>query len=282
MPTVEEHGFAVLRRFICRGELQRLKTLVDSAASSASGVCERPNNTLLALRWNDAIVDLIVACEGRMRRLQAVLSAEDLKWISGYISIKSSHSGPLWWHQDWWCWDHPVTYRKSPVQVAVLCYLCDTTQANGALRILPGSHLRSSPIHALLPEAQSSTPEGPLHKHPAMIELAGEETIAVSAGDAVVIDYRVLHATHANSTEMRRDCVLLSFAPAWRSLPNEVKAHLVQHPAQASPEELTGASLRCAKLLPTYDGERKTLTLNRNAPPEFWITRDEGLAFGSA
>jgi len=88
-----------------------------------------------------------------LKVLRDATAGHDLKWISAYISSKEALSPPLWWHQDWWCWDHPVSYRREGVQVALLCYLTDTTIRNGALRVLPGSHLQSAPIHSILPEA---------------------------------------------------------------------------------------------------------------------------------
>ena len=102
-------------------------------------------------------------------------------------------SPPLWWHQDWWCWDHPLTYRRMAPQIAVLCYLADTNAQNGALRVLRGSHLKSAPIHAVLPEAHGHSAEGLEPGHIALSDLPGQVTLCLRAGDAVVIDYRLLH-----------------------------------------------------------------------------------------
>jgi hypothetical protein len=32
--------------------------------------------------------------------------------ISGYLSVKEPRTGALDWHQDWWCWDHPVSFEE--------------------------------------------------------------------------------------------------------------------------------------------------------------------------
>jgi hypothetical protein len=60
-------------------------------------------------------------------------------------------------------------------------------------------------------------------------------TLAVRAGDAVVIDYRLLHGTHPNRRGSRLDPT-----PAW-----------------------------AAGLLPRFDGARCDLPLNRVPPTEF-------------
>lgn len=233
--------------------------------------CTRPHNTLLPLRWNDRITQLVLMSERRVQVLGGALEADDLKWISGYVSIKDAHSRPLWWHQDWWCWDHASSYRRPAPQVATLCYLSDTDEHNGALRVLPGSHLRSAPIHALLPEAHGQAVEGLSPGHIATSDLTGQVTLCLKAGDAVAIDYRLLHGTHENSSNTRRDCILLSFTPSWRRLPDDIKAHLICHSAQPSKTEPARATTMISNLLPTFDGEPRSLPLNRNAPSEFEI-----------
>ena len=35
------------------------------------------------------------------------------KWASGYIIGKSSNSAPLYWHNDWWAWDDPISFVKA-------------------------------------------------------------------------------------------------------------------------------------------------------------------------
>jgi hypothetical protein len=85
-----------------------------------------------------------------------------------------------------------------------------------------------------------------------------------------VLDYRLLHGTHANEAPHRRDCVLLSFIPDWASLPSDLKAHLVMHSAQPGPDEaaLVGAC-GYADLLPTFRGMPASLDINRNPPATF-------------
>ncbi|MBZ5705629.1 MAG: phytanoyl-CoA dioxygenase family protein [Acidobacteriia bacterium] len=265
-------GFVVLTEFLDIHEVERIRTSVESALTlPRHPACTRPHNTLLPLRWNDDIVDLVLRFDDRVQILSDALRADDLKWISGYVSIKEAHSPALWWHQDWWCWDHPVSYRRAAPQVALLCYLTDTSVYNGALRILPGSHLKSAPIHAALPEAHGHTAEDLEPDHIAMDNLSDQVTLCLKAGDAVAIDYRLLHGTHGNPSEKRRDCIILNFAPSWKRLPDDIKAHLINHPAQPSDEEIAPASATTAKLLPSFKGARLSLPLNRNAPSSFEI-----------
>jgi hypothetical protein len=266
------NGFAVLEGFVNEVELKDLVPLVESILTSSHELaCRRPHNTLVPLRWNDPIVRLLLKSDARMQALTDAIRADDLKWISGYVSVKEAHSPPLWWHQDWWCWDHPATYQPPASQVALLCYLADTTAENGALRVLPGSHLKSTPIHAVLPEAHGVTAEELRPEHAAFSDLPGQLTLCLRAGDAVVIDYRLLHSTHGNHCDTRRDCILLSFTPCWKTLPIDIRAHLIAHPAQPSETERTSGSPALRRLLPDFSGMRRDLPLNRNAPPNFEV-----------
>jgi ectoine hydroxylase-related dioxygenase (phytanoyl-CoA dioxygenase family) len=265
-------GFVVLEEFLDRCETAQIHTLVESTLHLPSEMaCTRPHNTLLPLRWNDHIVQLLLRSERRMQALSDAAEADDLKWISGYVSIKEALSPALWWHQDWWCWDHRVSYQREAPQMAILCYSTNTSIHNGALRVLPRSHLRSTSIHALLPEAHGQGAGNLESEHVAMNDLPGQVTLSLRAGDAVAIDYRLLHGTHGNASSSRRHCILLSFTPSWRRLPEEIRAHLIDHPAQPSDNEASQTTMMISDLLPTFDGLRRSLPLNRNAPPVFQI-----------
>jgi ectoine hydroxylase-related dioxygenase (phytanoyl-CoA dioxygenase family) len=221
------------------------------------------------LRWNDPVVRLVLGSERRIARLAEALHATDLRWVSGYLSIKEPHSPALWWHQDWWCWDHPATYRPEAAQVAVLCYPGPTDESNAALRVLPGSHRASTELHAVLPEAHADEARGLPATHPAISDHPDQITLRLRAGDAVALDYRLLHGTHANTTARRRDGVILNFAPSWTALPDELRGHLIRHPALPGARERPPAWMEA--LLPHHDGSQRDLPLSREAPAAFAI-----------
>lgn len=261
-------GFVFLKGFLDARETSTVRMAVESLRLSAShGSCTRPNNTLLPLRWNEPIVRMVIGSKLRRQTLSLAVGASDLRWVSGYVSTKEPQSPPLWWHQDWWCWDHPISFRRPAAQIAVLCYLNRAESHNGALRILPRSHRASMPIHAILPEAHGQAAGGLEPEHPAMSDIDGQITVCVQEGDAIAIDYRLLHGTHANNTSSRRDCLLLSFAPSWCQLPDDIRGHLIEHPAQPTESELPCPEMQ--GLLPQFAGARRSLCLNRNAPREF-------------
>lgn len=264
-------GWLIIRRFLGDEELAFVRESLRAAAAQPRPSCmSRAGNDLTLLRWNEPSIAQVLGAPSRMQRLETSLEAGDLKWLSAYISSKAAHSPPLWWHQDWWCWDHAISYRHAATQVAVLCYLTDTSVPNGALRVLPGSHRRSVPMHAHLPEPHGDEANRLPLDHPAMSDHPDQVTLSVRAGDAVVLDYRLLHGTHANKSSLPRDCILLSFILNWRRLPEALKAHCALHPALPGKDETLAVAMSgYADLLPRFAGVPASLRVNRRAPAVF-------------
>jgi ectoine hydroxylase-related dioxygenase (phytanoyl-CoA dioxygenase family) len=139
------------------------------------------------------------------------------------------------------------------------------------MRVLPGTHRASVPLHAALPEAHARDARELDPDHVAMREHPDQRTVEVRAGDAVVTDYRLLHGTSANSSHERRDCLLLTFTPSWKDLPSDIRAHLVRNPALPRHEERPPRAEWQATLLPRFAGAPRDLPLNRIAPSEFGV-----------
>jgi ectoine hydroxylase-related dioxygenase (phytanoyl-CoA dioxygenase family) len=104
------------------------------------------------------------------------------------------------------------------------------------LRVLPGSHQETAPIHALLPDAHTHDAEGLVPTHAAMTNLGGQVAHSMKAGVAVPIDYRPLHGTHANSSGVRRECIIINFTPSWQNLPEDIGAQQIRHPGTSVSE----------------------------------------------
>jgi hypothetical protein len=267
----ESDGWCSIPTFIDAGELESARIALSEALSAPRQSCaRRPGNHLVLLRWLDRVVGCLLGSKRRIAQLRELTRAADLRWLSGYASIKPPYSPPLWWHQDWWCWNHPVSFERPAAQVAVLCYLTDTSESNGALRILPGSHRRSTSLHAALPEAHAQDVDNLPFDHPAMRDSSDQVTASVRAGDAVVLDYRLLHGTHPNGTPEQRSCILLSFFPNWRALPSELQAHCALHPALPSQDEHVSGEW-CEDLLPRYSGTPADFGVDRVPPANFCI-----------
>ena len=189
------------------------------------------------------------------------------KWWSGFVISKPPHSPPLFWHQDWWGWNHPVSYGDPvPQQVFLMYYTVDTAPGNGCLRLIPGSHLERHPMHDAVPDAHTNTlrqiddPRSPVYRN---VEEAVD--VPVRAGDLVIGDSRLLHSAHANDSAERRTVITLWYFPAFEQLPESIRAHIViERTIDTWPEE---ARSRIANLLPQYDGGAEPIAWNRVPGP---------------
>jgi hypothetical protein len=265
--TFAADGYEVLPRLLTSDETSAVAARLDGLrATRAVGVCERPNNVLVPLRWDDGAVTELLHHDELLGRVAAACRGADLRFTSAYLSLKDPASGPLWWHQDWWCWQHPVTWAAPAPQVALVCYLDDTTASSGALRVLPGSHRTSTDLHARLPAAHGAPASPPLDDA-AVADRSEQVTIEVRAGDAVLLDYRVLHGTHRHDGNAVRRALIVNFVPTWCSLPVDIRAHLISGSALPRRDEAVPPSLR--SVLPDFDGRPRDLALSRDAPASF-------------
>ncbi len=260
-------GYMILPGLLDHEALIAARAAVNAAlAGNADAGMNRIGNDLVPLRWCDPCVSLILHQPAAVGAVKDAVGGSDLRWISAYITSKAPQSPPLFWHQDWWCWDDPVSFNECAPQVAVLCYLTETSAQTGALRVLPGSHRHAHAVHQHLPDPHGAEARALPLDHMAMTDCDGQVTISLRPGDAAVIDYRLLHGTHANKAGFRRDALLLSFAPAWRLLPQALRAHIAMHPALPCPREWPSVPKELQRLLARYRGRPRSLQINRKVP----------------
>src|SRR5262249_17262717 len=139
----------------------------------------------------------------------AALGFPQPKWWSAFLLSKAPHAPALYWHQDWWAWDHPCSADPIPQQLFLMYYLTDTCVENGCLRGPPGTHRRRIPLHDELPDAHSEATYQASMDTPLFRRHREEVDVPVRAGDLVIGDARLLHAAHANQTDRRRSCLTL-------------------------------------------------------------------------
>jgi hypothetical protein len=234
----------------------------------------RFHGSMLPLDWRaEPLVRRLVAWQRTLKGL-AALGFERPRWLSGYLISKPPRAPSLWWHQDWWAWDDPATEMVAPPQMFVMFYLRDVDESSGCLRVIPGSHRRAHPLHAALPPAHSeeinSASQGVAHaSHP------DEVAVRARAGDAVVGDVRLLHATYPNDCDRRRTCLTLWYLPAYDALPGTIKSYVINHPSLPPPgwwrDRPRSVPRQMRSLLPTYDGDAAPADYERT-PTAAWIS----------
>lgn len=151
---------------------------------------------------------------------------DDFEIPKGIIILtKDPGAPPLFWHQDWYHWNDPISCAPWPQHLFMKYYLTDTTVENGCLRVLPGTHCHRIDLHDQLMEINENDvliQDGAEHKeeysvmfndHPEQVD------VCVKSGSLVLRDARLLHSVRKNITQTRRTMLLLWAARPF-SIPN--------------------------------------------------------------
>ncbi len=202
----------------------------------------------------------------------ASLGLTELCWTAGYVISKPTQSPSLFWHQDWWAWDEPESYQQQSVQLFAMYYLVDTTPENGCLRVLPGTHVRRHTLHDQLATAHTdgtyqSKELGPEHSH-----IADEVDVMVRAGDLVIGDARLLHASHANGSDRPRTVITVWYLPQVEQHSERLQRrignlHLFRS-HKVYDEWSSEAREKIRHLLPEHDGDRSEPDFQRVPGPQ--------------
>lgn len=274
-------GYCVARNWIDPQLVEQLQTWSNVALSTISDT-HRENNrsqgSLINLSDHPDFANIIG--DNKLLSLFSELGFTNPVFSSGYIISKPPNSPPLFWHQDWWGWDDPVSYTAEPSQLFIMLYLTKTTAQNGCLRVIPGSHRNRHPLHnaeAAHGEALSkvTNPSDPLYQ-----SLSDEVDVPVSPGDVVVGDARVLHGAHANQSDQERTLLTLWYHPDYNTLPAGMRARIMEifyrrgvdtdpdsSTAQVMSDWPASSRTKVQHLFPTADQTAKPHAWNREPDP---------------
>ena len=261
-------GYCVVENVLAAEMLARLRAVTDellNAQTADEREAYRSSGSMISVYMHSLFAEL-VAYPRALRALDG-LGFLRPKWSSGYVISKPPQSPPLFWHQDWWGWDDPCSYTPLPQQLFLMYYLVDTTPYNGCLRVIKGSHLHRHPLHDILPSAHGESLQRVEDAdHPAYQHYSDEVDIPVKAGDLVIGDSRLLHASHGNRSDERRTVITLWYHPFFALLPERLQAHIGRLRQRLAWSAADWE--RVAELTPTYQGEVEPLKWNRNPGPE--------------
>ena len=258
-----DEGFCVFEKILVGDFLDRVKGTTERLIAEQSKKHFEANlstGSMISV-FSDPIFAELVAHTPALKAL-ADLGYDDPKFSSGYVISKPPQSPPLFWHQDWWGWNDPVSYTELPQQVFLMYYMVDTTKENGCLRLIPGSHLKRHELHKYVPDAHTddlkmmTNPDHPSYKsHP------DELPVPLKAGDLVIGDSRLIHGSFANETATRRTVITLWFHPVFAQLPDCIRAHMGRHRSDNGWPESANELVR--SLIPSYDGDAEPIVWNR-------------------
>ncbi len=205
--------------------------------------------------------------------LQALadLGFDDCKFVRAYLISKPPHSPRLFWHQDLTVWSgEPRAYSDLAPQLFLMYYLCDTTRDNGCLRVLPGSHRRRHPLHELTGVAHNSEDRAAVNlDSPIFREYEEEVDVPVKAGDLVIGDSRILHASHDNDSDQERAVITLFFHPSFKQLTEPTQKQYTDLAEAQIRDWPQGLKKKLAPHIANYSSPAEALKRDRVPGPRF-------------
>jgi len=196
-------------------------------------------------------------------------------WLAGYLISKPAASPALFWHQDWWGWDHPMSYGDKLPGLGLMIYLTDTFVSNGCLRVIPGSHRHWHSLHDLPVAHEASLSAIDDTNNIAYQADSDEAGVAVKAGDLVIVDPRLLHSAYPNQSAHERSLITLWYVPDYQALPESIQARYLQifnrHDVDTGDAAGGGlldswpeaAKQQLKNFVPAYAGDELPLAINR-------------------
>ncbi|MEM7535268.1 MAG: phytanoyl-CoA dioxygenase family protein [Chloroflexota bacterium] len=259
-----DDGYCVCEQILDADMLERVRTVSNQlldAQSAEHFEAQKSTGSMVSV-YDDPFFAELVAYQPALDALTH-LGYPRPRWSSGFVISKPPRSPALFWHQDWWGWDDPISYTNVPQQLFLMYYLVDTTIHNGCLRLLKGTHRHRHEMHDLLPEAHGDAIRRATDPtHPIYQPLSDDIAVQVTAGDLVIGDARLLHGANPNQSDHRRTVITLWYHPAFDTSPEPIQAHLSKKQSRVAqwPEDVQA---RVKALVPTYDGQMEPLEWNR-------------------
>lgn len=244
---LDERGFVVVPDALPRPLLGRIREAHDRVyawEARAGHLC--PNGSLHALgalSRDDAFLEL-VDLPATFPLVRAALG-----WnIYVYHSHVDAHppqttSRPIWrWHQDGGRQNVDLggETTRPRLSVKVAYFLTDVLEPeDGAITVIPGSHLRNTLPRPKRPDLEFHDP-------------AGATPVLVRAGTAVVFDRRLWHARGENTGRRVRKAVFLAYTYRWiRPREEPGRAVLERTPSPVRRQLLGEAAAPAGHWLPT-------------------------------
>ena len=257
-----ENGFCLFENTLdskMLADLRQMTEKVLAAQTEKDRARQRTTGSMAPIVSDPFFADIIAH-----PKALAALGYDDPAFSDGYIISKPPHSPRLFWHYDWFAWEDARSYELDPPQVFLMYYLSDTRPENGCLRVIPGSHRNHNPLPDMMdaPHSENLT-KGINLDSVEFSQRPDEIDVPIKAGDLLLGDARLLHATHSNDSDERRT---LWYQPNLRSLPERMQAQMAAK-AQRVPENWPdNARQKVEALLARYNGEAEPYGRNLYRP----------------
>ena len=261
---LKRDGYCVLEDMADAVLLDKTRACVDEALSAvdeeARARTRSPGSLIDSNEWPD-LGDLI----GNPRALDALqaMGLRDIRFWKAVIISKPPGGPRLYWHQDCMMWHDPRAYSDSPPMIFLMYYLEDTTRENGCIRVLPGSHRNRHPLHGMgtAHTYDINSVENP--DEPRFLDYPGERDLPMRAGDLLVGDARMFHATHENRSAEQRTVITIWFHPGFKDLLPDVQSWIYRQAYDRHADWPQAARRKIREVTPEYTGNAPPMDVHR-------------------
>jgi len=213
------NGYVACGKILADEEIEALRGEYDAVFAEARRSGSYRNLSISGsedTEGGEAVYQIMQMCERNLAFRRLVYDTRILDHVEALLGpnimlfhdqalFKPAHTGgPVHWHQDNAYW------RCTPANL-VSCWLTldDVDEQNGAMQVIPGSHL------APAGHERSETSSALLQSK---VDGAGAEVIALPAGGAMLHHCQTLHYTAPNRTDRQRRAFAIHFmTPGTRS-----------------------------------------------------------------
>jgi hypothetical protein len=207
-PALQEElqasGFVRVRLFAPA----EVSSLLEELMPEGSDASTRPS-AIRGLRLTYHSTSLDEDAEYRSRVFRAVKHAlepalegllADYRMVSGGLIVKTPGTGTLALHSD-----PTMTRERDVAALTVWCPLINTDEANGGLRVVPGSHNVTWQINGPGLREYYFPYRDAIYRY--------SKPLSVSAGEAIIFDNRLIHGSPPNGSDRLRPVVMATGVP---------------------------------------------------------------------
>jgi hypothetical protein len=255
LAQLQRDGYCVLKNILDKEMVQRLRVY------SRSRIATLDEEHLKHFKAAGTMIDSnnmpefaeVFAHEPALKAMNAI-GLEDLKFWKANLISKPPHSPRNYWHQDNMLWHDPRSYSSMPPMIFLMYYLIDTSRENGCLRVIPGTHRRRHALHSMGEAHVGYINRMEEPDDPRFGDFEGEIDLPVKAGDLLIGDARLFHATHANSSNDWRTVITIWYHPFFSGLVESARRWLADSHHGLHEKWPAESKKRIETVTPHYNG----------------------------
>jgi non-haem Fe2+, alpha-ketoglutarate-dependent halogenase len=160
------------------------------------------NKTHLALTWADALI----RHPGILDAVEQIIGPDILCWGSGFFIKNANDPSFVSWHQDSTYWG-----LEPPEIVSAWVALSDSQPDNGAMRVVPGTHLLDQVPHRDTFASDNLLSRG--QEIAVSVDEGEAVSLVLQPGEMSLHHVRLIHGSEPNASDRRRIGFVIRYLP---------------------------------------------------------------------